>query len=70
MSIGTQREWTQIEIDFVLREYKHNPTPVVAAAIGRTPAAVVYMAQRWGLRKSAKGRTAGMKFAWENRRAA
>lgn len=70
MSIGSQREWTQMEIEFVLSEFKHIPTPIIAEKLGRTPAAVVYMAQRWGLRKSAKGRTAGMKYAWGNRRAA
>ena len=70
MTIGTQREWTQVEIRFVFDEFKHTPTPVIAAKLGRTPAAVVYMAQRWGLRKSAKGRTQGMKYAWKTRRAA
>lgn len=64
-----QRAWTQIEIDFVMAEYKHIPTPIIAKQLDRSYASVDYIARRWGLRKSAKGRTAGMKHAWENRRA-
>lgn len=60
--------WQQLEVEYVIAQYKHRPTPEIARELNRSPAAVVYMAGKWGIRKSAKGRTAAMKYAHAVRR--